>query len=159
MIACNLYGLAARICVLFFVLTGPAAFAQPQSIPTAEQRAAEARAAWTAGLTAAKKGPATVSLGSQGSFQVPAQLVFIPVAEATRILRAMGNSAPGADFLGLVTHPRSDETWIATISFRKEGYIKDDDAEVWNADELLDQLMTGTEHGNKDRRARGFREI
>jgi uncharacterized membrane-anchored protein len=43
--------------------------------------------------------------------------------------------------------------------FIKEGYIKDDDAKDWNADELLQNLKTGTEEANKDRVARGFPEL
>jgi uncharacterized membrane-anchored protein len=41
----------------------------------------------------------------------------------------------------------------------KEGYIKDDDAKNWNADELLTSISDGVEQANKDRVARGFPEL
>jgi uncharacterized membrane-anchored protein len=62
-------------------------------------------------------------------------------------------------FLGLVASPRDEDQWIAEISFIKEGYVKDDDAKNWNADELLANLKEGTENANEDRRSRGFSEI
>jgi len=45
------------------------------------------------------------------------------------------------------------------IRYVKEGYIKDDDAKNWNADELLKNLRDGAEETNKDRAARGFPEL
>jgi uncharacterized membrane-anchored protein len=41
----------------------------------------------------------------------------------------------------------------------KDGYIKDDDAKNWNADDLLQNIKEGTEDANKDRVTRGFPEI
>src|SRR5262249_51775175 len=40
-----------------------------------------------------------------------------------------------------------------------EGYIKDDEAKDWKADELLQNLKDGAEESNKDRAARGFPEM
>jgi hypothetical protein len=45
------------------------------------------------------------------------------------------------------------------IRYIKEGYIKDDDAKNWNADDLLKNLKDGVEESNKDRVARGFPEM
>ena len=45
------------------------------------------------------------------------------------------------------------------ISFVKEGYVKDDDAKNWNADDLLTNLKEGTQTANDDRIARGFPEL
>ena len=41
----------------------------------------------------------------------------------------------------------------------KAGYVKDDDAKDWKADELLASLKEGTEETNKERRQRGIGEI
>jgi len=45
------------------------------------------------------------------------------------------------------------------IRYIKEGYIKDDDAKNWNADDLLKNLKDGVDESNKDRVARGFPEM
>jgi uncharacterized membrane-anchored protein len=45
------------------------------------------------------------------------------------------------------------------IRYIKEGYIKDDDAKNWNADELLNNIREGAEQANQDRARRGFPEL
>ena len=47
----------------------------------------------------------------------------------------------------------------SSLRYIKEGYIKDDDAKNWNADELLQNLKDGNEEANKDRAARGFPQM
>jgi uncharacterized membrane-anchored protein len=113
---------------------------------------------WRAASRVAIGGPRTADLGTQGRLQVPPKMAFVPVPEASRILRALGNTAR-PDLIGLVASTNESETWLATITFRDEGYIRDDDAKVWNADELLASLKEGTEQSNKDRRTRGFPEL
>jgi len=151
-------GLAAFCLAFALVGTLPAVAEKAPGTFTREQRDNELREAWRAGGRAAVRGPSTASLGAQGSFQVSDTHLFIPVPEATRIFRALGNS-PGSSLFGIVTSERDEESWIATINFRKEGYIRDDDAKEWNADELLDNLKAGTENSNEERRSRGFPEI
>jgi uncharacterized membrane-anchored protein len=85
-------------------------------------------------------------------------MAFIPLPEAARIMRALGN-VPSPNFLGLVISMRENDSWMASIRYLPEGYIRDDDAKEWNAGELLESLKEGTEEGNKDRKARGFPEI
>lgn len=54
---------------------------------------------------------------------------------------------------------RQSDQWIVVIRHIKEGYIKDDDAKNWNADELLKSIGEGVEQANRDRVARGFPEM
>jgi uncharacterized membrane-anchored protein len=120
--------------------------------------AAELKTAFEAARLTKKDGPADVRLNEQIAFHVPAGAVFVPPAEGMRILRAMGNS-PSPDTLGLVFPASGDANWFAVARFVKSGYIKDDDAKDWNADELLGNLKNGTEQGNAERRRRGIPEI
>ena len=46
-----------------------------------------------------------------------------------------------------------------TIDYEPSGYIKDDDAKEWDADELLQSLKDGTEAANEHRRDIGVAEI
>jgi uncharacterized membrane-anchored protein len=148
-------GLAAS--VLLCLLTG--AVAQEAAPNAADPIAAELDESISAGLAASTRGPAQVALADQASLQIPADEAFIPKNEGLRILRAFGNS-PGAEgMMGLVVGRRAGDEWIVVVRHVKEGYIKDDDAKSWNADELLGTLKEGMEEQNKDRLARGFPEM
>ena len=85
-------------------------------------------------------------------------LVYIPAAEAGRLLAAMGNRV-GDNLLGVVVSPAADANWFVVMRFTKSGYIKDDEAKDWKTEELLANLKEGTEQGNKERRSRGISEI
>jgi len=133
-----------------------------QSAPNAqseEARRAESRAAWQAGEKAGTKGPADISLIDQASLKLATDYFFIPKAEGTRIMRAFGNTVYEPNFVGLIVGTRQNDQWIVVASYTKEGYIKDDDAKDWNAEELLQNLKDGTAESNKDRAARGFPEL
>lgn len=130
------------------------ALAQSSQPPSQEQIAREQKESWEAASKVAVRGPATVPLDDQGSFTIPANVAFVPKPEAERIMRSLGNRT-GPTFLGLSV-PMGGEDWLAVLNFRKEGYIKDDDAKEWNAADLLQNLTDGTNEANKDRLARGF---
>jgi uncharacterized membrane-anchored protein len=139
--------------------------ARAQSAPTpapAQNEAAlevEANAAWQAGANAGTRGPADVALIDQGVLKIPADYLFIPKAEATRIMRALGNIVGEQSFLGLVVGTKQSDQWFVVARYIKEGYIKDGDAKEWNADDLLQQFKQGTEQANRDRAKRGFPEV
>jgi uncharacterized membrane-anchored protein len=118
----------------------------------------DVRAAMQAASKVAQVGPQDVKLVDQALLKLPAGLVYIPPAEAGRLLVAMGNRA-GDNLLGLVLSPERESNWFVVMRFIKSGYIKDDDAKVWKVDEMLDNLKTGTEQMNKERRSRGIAEV
>ena len=74
-------------------------------------------------------------------------------------MRALGNTVYEPTFAGLIAGTRQTDGWLVVVNYIKEGYIKDDDAKNWNADELLANLRRSTEEANKDRLARGFPEV
>ena len=119
----------------------------------------EAQAANAAAIAAIREGPVEIKFTDQAVLALPKGYGFVPAAEAARVLKSMGNS-PGEGLLGILLP--DDETggsWFVVANFEKSGYIKDDDAKNWNADELLTSLKEGTEAGNKERVARGIPEI
>jgi len=120
---------------------------------------AEIDAAYQAGLQAGTRGPAKVTLLDQATLAIPADQLFVPKAEAARILRALGNTITGDSLQGLVAGLKQEDEWIVVIRYIKEGYIKDDEAKDWKADELLANIKEGTAEANKDRAARGFPEL
>ncbi len=129
-----------------------AAWAQPN--PQAQE---EARAAMETAGKSKIAGPSEVRLGDQAVLKLPASFLYVPPAEGGRLLKSMGNH-PSEGLLGLV-FPDGPGEWMVVMSFVSAGYVKDDDARDWKADELLANLQEGTEQVNAERRTRGFPEL
>ncbi len=107
---------------------------------------------------AATSGPHDVPLASQAVLHLPNGKVFIPQPHAAKLMRAMGNPGDYSDLLGLV-FPEGGGGWFAVLRYEGAGYIKDDDARDWNADELLKSYREGTEASNKERAKMGVPEL
>ncbi len=73
------------------------------------------------------------------------------------ILRAMGNR-PGPDLVGTI-FPLAQENWFVAMRYVASGFIKDDDARDWKADELLTGIKEGTGEANVERKQRGIPEV
>jgi uncharacterized membrane-anchored protein len=115
--------------------------------------------AWNAARTAMQSGPVDLSFRDQARMKLPEGYAFVPVKEATELMRAMGNSVDGR-FLGLIFPVgRENANWFVSLDFEDAGYIKDDDARDWKADELLQSLKDGTEAGNEQRQKLGITPI
>jgi uncharacterized membrane-anchored protein len=123
-----------------------------QSSPVAD----EMQSARAAAGKAAQDGPRDITLADQAVLKLPAGYSFIPQPEAARLMTAMGNHS-GEGFMGLIVGQKLDG--FVAVQYEKSGYIKDDDAKDWNADDLLKNLKEGTEEGNKDRAARGIPQM
>ncbi len=134
--------------------------AQPSTGASGEDaRRAELNAAWQGAKFAGTKGPADIALLDQAVLKLPADNFFVPKAEGARFMRALGNTVNEPSFLGLILGTKPNDRWMVVTQYIKEGYIKDDDAKNWNADDLLQNLKDGTVNANKDRAARGFGEL
>jgi uncharacterized membrane-anchored protein len=127
--------------------------------PAEATRQAELKTAWQAASNAGISGPSELTLIDQATLKLPADYFFVPKIEGQRVLRALGNVVDDTSFVGLVVGKRQNDDWLVTIRYIKEGYIKDDEAKNWNADELLKNISEGAEQANKDRLARGFPEM
>jgi len=102
------------------------------------------------------EGPNHVSLGHELSLELPAGFYFLEKKEADEMMRRFGNQ-DDSSLLGIVLKP--DSSWIVTVSFDAEGYIKDEDGEKLDADEILKAIREGTEEGNKYREEHGFKPM
>jgi len=144
--------------ILFALFASLSVFAQ--GAPSNEaSRQAELVAAWQAASKAGRGGPSDIALIDQASLKLGADYFFVPKAEGARVLRALGNVVDEQGFVGLVVGNRQNDQWIVVIRYVKEGYIKDDDAKNWSADELLKNIKEGVERSNQDRTTRGFPEL
>ncbi|KQX20144.1 MULTISPECIES: DUF2167 domain-containing protein [unclassified Sphingomonas] len=128
-----------------------------QSEPTTAQQA-EMQAAWNAAAKTATRGPADVKLLDQASLKIKADQVFVPAAEADKVMRALGNpSQPGRQ--GLIVAVDEKQPWLVDVTWTGEGYVRDGEAKEWKSDALLEALKEGTEKANEDRTARGYAAI
>lgn len=99
-----------------------------------------------------QKGPVTVQLGSKASLQVPEGYAFLDT-EGTRRFNELAHNPP----TGKDTYTLASPDWVAYFTYEDVGYVKDD--EKIDADAILDNIRTGTEAANKERRARGWDEM
>jgi uncharacterized membrane-anchored protein len=145
----NLRRLFISVSLLLAIFT---LHARAQTAPFTEEQKA---ATWEAAKAVLKTGPQDVTLADQATLHVPDGYVFVPKAEAAEIMRMWGNST-GDAFYGLVFPPPGKDDWVISIDHIAEGFVKDDDAKTWNADELLQSLKDGTEAGNPERMKLGY---
>lgn len=144
---------AARLAATALFAFAPLVLAQetPPAAPDPHE------AAWKAAGDAMQPGPATITLRDQAQINLPEGYGFIPPKEGAALMSAMGNQTDG-NFLGLI-FPQSEAEWFVTVDFDPAGYIKDDDAKEWDADELLQNLKDGTEQANEHRKEVGIAPI
>lgn len=152
--------LVFRLAVLTLCLNLAPAFAQNKPTPAQGPDAmqAEFEAAVTQAKAASVQGPGDVPLGDQAVLKLPQGYVYFPRKESGRLLRAMGNRVT-EDPLGMVVAGEGSQgQWFVVMQFDASGYVKDDDAKDWNADELLKSIREGTEAANEERRGKGLPE-
>jgi uncharacterized membrane-anchored protein len=111
--------------------------------------------AWANALKVAIKGPADVPLSDQGTLKLPAGDLFFPKEAALDVMSSWGNSR-SSNLIGMVVPESKDSYWAETVEFISEGYIKDDDAKDWDAEELLQSIKDGTEEQNAERIKNGM---
>lgn len=149
------------VVAIWLALATPA-FAEQPTPDAAPLSAAETEAqnAFTAASQALKAGPVDIPLAGQATLRLPAGYGFIPEAQAANLMTAMGNRV-GDSLQGLIVpaNAEDDGSWFVVVSYDESGYIKDDDARTWDADDLLNNIRSGTEESNSDRRSRGIPEI
>src|SRR5262245_20764054 len=134
--------IAQRVAAALLLLLSLAALAAPDE-ERFRKAAADAEAA-------ARKGPADIELTGQAVVRLPAGHLFVPQPQATALLNAMGNPGNDPRLQGMI-FPDGDAGWFMTVRYEASGYVKDDDAREWNADELLKSYREGTEASNAER--------
>jgi uncharacterized membrane-anchored protein len=102
-----------------------------------------------------QKGPLDAKLGDQATLKLPEGYGFLGPQDAQRLLTDIGN-IPSGEELGLVAGGSKEENWFVIIRYVNAGFVRDDDAANWDADEMLASIKEGTEEANAMRRERGF---
>ena len=138
----------------FLILAGSAANAEDAAQSIQQRQEEDLRAAFEAVERNAIHGPQRVPLLTQGSIELPKGYVFVPQPTAGQLSRALGN--PHSPVLAGMLFDEEGSGWMAYLDYIGDGYIKDDDALTWNANDLLQGLKDGTEAANGERQERGF---
>src|SRR5438105_3935617 len=99
---------------------------------------------------AIQHGPIEAKLGDQAILKLPDGYTFLASEDAQRALKQMGNFPSGRE-LGLVMSDSKDANWFVVISYVDAGFVKDDDADNWDADAMFNAIKAGTEEDNKKR--------
>lgn len=145
---------AAAVTAVLAFSFAPVALAQDEK-PEAED---PGQAVWRAAFAAMVHGPSSVELKDQAQLALPEGYGFVPRDQGAKLMDVLGNQTDER-FIGLIFPAAENSNWFVTIDYEPAGYIKDDDAKDWNAQDLLQSLKDGTEAGNEHRRKIGVAEI
>lgn len=120
---------------------------------------AELKAATQEAEKVLQHGPASIDLQDQAKLALPAKTAFIPSSAAARYLRSLGNRVNDQALVGIVVPTDGTSSWMSVLTVEKGGYVRDDDAKDWKADDILSNLKEGTEAANAERKQHGIPEI
>lgn len=144
--------LLMRLCAMIFFIATMIAF-QPASadvLPTSDTLTPHQQDL----MKTATVGPASIRLRDQAMLSLPAGAAFIPQGPARALMQRYGNKTDD-NFLGII-EPWEQADWFITLEFAPAGYVADDDAKNWNADDILKDIRDNTEQNNADRVKRGI---
>ena len=91
-------------------------------------------------------------IGTHAQIKVNENQFFLGGSDTAKLMTSYGNLP--AKYDGAIV--ANDEAYIITFLFNDSGYIKDDEKEELDADELLAQFKEGDIEGNKQRKAAGL---
>jgi uncharacterized membrane-anchored protein len=150
-------GLSVAIASLWLAVPFTTIRAEEAAPPQTDSQPSPEDAVWAAANAVKQVGPTEIKFRDQASLRLPAGYLFIPEKEGRDVMDIMGNRTDER-FLGLI-FPDSQAGWLVTLNYEPAGYIKDDDAKHWDADELLQSLKDGTEAANEHRKQMGIAPI
>lgn len=94
------------------------------------------------------------------SLNVPESFYFLSAGDSRKVLEQAWGNPPDENVLGMLfpagLSPLHDNAWGVTIAFQKDGYVKDEDAESLDYDELLEQMKKDAAEANKLRAEKGY---
>lgn len=99
-------------------------------------------------------GPNIITLhGDIGYLDLPKYFVFFGKEDTIKFFQESKEPYDDSD-IGIVIEEQAED-WYALIRYVKTGYIKDDDANRLNSEQLLETIEKNTEEANKKRREMG----
>jgi uncharacterized membrane-anchored protein len=121
--------------------------------PSADTLAAVASSLkWQTGAITLKDGLAKINLN--------ADFRYLDHDNSEKVLHDIWGNPPDPDILGMIfpanLSPLDDNSWGVVIEYEADGYVKDNDAETINYDDLLKQMQKDTHDANAERVKEGY---
>ncbi|MCD6012465.1 MAG: hypothetical protein K0Q79_2327 [Flavipsychrobacter sp.] len=103
-----------------------------------------------------------VELRSVATLDVPNDYKFVPAISAEMIVCDIWGNPRGSDILGMIVKSDfnvSSTDWAFIITYSEDGYVKDEDADKIDYDDLLKEMQKGEDEDNKERVKDGYPPI
>jgi uncharacterized membrane-anchored protein len=88
---------------------------------------------------------------------------YLDEVQAEKVLTRMWGNPEGGGTLGMILAPNvtplMDDSWAVIIQYDEDGYVKDDDAEKIDYDDLLKDMQKSAQENNKERGKEGYDPI
>ena len=101
-----------------------------------------------------------VSLNSIVELDVPSGYKFVPADKAQMILHDLWNNPERKDVLGMIVKSdyavKAFDAWVFVLTYNEDGYVKDEDADKIDYDDLLKKMQEGEVEENKERVKEGY---
>lgn len=103
--------------------------------------------------------------GGKAAIQVPAGFKFLNKEQSRYVLTTLWGNPPenAANTLGMIfpekADPFTDSSYAFIVEFEEIGYVKDDDAEKIDYDEMLKNMQAEEKEDNKERLKQGYPEL
>jgi uncharacterized membrane-anchored protein len=98
-----------------------------------------------------------------GTLNVPQGFRYLDAAQAEYVLRDLWGNPEGSGTLGMIVPENVGVTsangWAFIITYDDMGYVKDDDADDIDYDELMETMQSESEAENKQRIEQGYEPI
>jgi len=100
--------------------------------------------------------------GGLATLNVPTNFYFLNAADAKTVLVKFWGNPPSQveDTLGMLMpsnlNPLDPDCWAVIVSYSSDGYVKDNDANKINYDDLLKKMQAATRQNNKSRTDKGY---
>jgi uncharacterized membrane-anchored protein len=111
-----------------------------------------------------KHGPMVGDLGKEAQVTVPDGCLFTGEDGTRQFMELNQNPVSGIERGTILcrladTKGETETTWFAVFEFDDGGYVKDDEKGSLDAGAILASLKKGNEHGNRERKQRGWEAI
>jgi len=97
------------------------------------------------------------------TLKVPEGLRYLNGRDALIVLVKLWGNPPMTEPLGLLmpadAGPLSPDSWAVIITYEEEGYVKDQDAEKIDYNDLLQKMQKDTLEANKEREKQGYPKV
>ena len=98
-----------------------------------------------------------------GTLNVPAGFRYLDSKQSAYVIHDLWGNPHGEGTLGMIVPENigitDDRSWAFIVTYDEMGYVKDDDADDINYDELLEEMQSDAAAANEERAKEGYESI